>query len=116
MSSSEAQGGVRERWHAGGGGGPAGSVHDNLVLGNLIGTDRTGTSAVPNTINGIRVEFCDRGRPFDPADAPPPDLSRIGGLGIHLVRNIMRDFAYQRAGEWNRIVNSFARFCLSAPI
>lgn len=53
--------------------------------------------------DGVRVEFSDRGQPFDPADAPPPDLSRIGGLGIHLVRNIMSDFAYQRAGEWNRI-------------
>jgi anti-sigma regulatory factor (Ser/Thr protein kinase) len=49
------------------------------------------------------VEFCDRGLPFDPNTAPPPDLSRIGGLGVHLVRNIMQDFQYQRAGEWNRI-------------
>ena len=53
--------------------------------------------------DGVRVEFCDRGRPFDPAGAPPPDPGRIGGLGIHLVRRIMRDFQYQRAGDWNRI-------------
>ncbi len=51
----------------------------------------------------VRVEFCDRGQPFDPATAPPPDPNRIGGLGIHLVRNIMQDFQYQRAGDWNRI-------------
>ena len=53
--------------------------------------------------DGVRVEFRDRGRPFDPATAPPPDLNRVGGLGIHLVRKIMQDFEYQRTGEWNRI-------------
>jgi serine/threonine-protein kinase RsbW len=53
--------------------------------------------------DGVQVEYCDRGTPFDPANAPAPDVSRIGGLGVHLVRNIMRDFKYQRAGEWNRI-------------
>ena len=51
----------------------------------------------------VRVEFRDRGVPFDPTTAPPPDLSRIGGLGIHLVRGLMQDFRYQRAGDWNRI-------------
>jgi anti-sigma regulatory factor (Ser/Thr protein kinase) len=51
----------------------------------------------------VRVEFRDRGVPFDPTTAPPPDLTRIGGLGIHLVRELMRDFRYQRTGEWNRI-------------
>jgi anti-sigma regulatory factor (Ser/Thr protein kinase) len=60
-------------------------------------------------LDGVRVEFRDRGRPFDPAMVPAPDLRapletrRAGGLGIHLVRAIMRDIRYQRAGEWNRI-------------
>jgi anti-sigma regulatory factor (Ser/Thr protein kinase) len=53
--------------------------------------------------DGVRVEFRDRGRPFDPTAAPAPDLSVIGGLGIHLVRGIMDDLEYQRAGEWNLI-------------
>jgi anti-sigma regulatory factor (Ser/Thr protein kinase) len=53
--------------------------------------------------DGVSVEFCDRGKPFDPAAAPAPDPSRIGGLGIHLIRKVMRDVAYRRAGEWNRI-------------
>ena len=51
----------------------------------------------------LRVEYRDRGKPFDPNTAPPPDLSRIGGLGIHLVRNLMTDFHYERSGDWNRI-------------
>jgi anti-sigma regulatory factor (Ser/Thr protein kinase) len=53
--------------------------------------------------DGVRVEFRDRGKAFDPATAPPPDLSKVGGLGIHLVRGLMRDFNYERSGEWNRM-------------
>jgi serine/threonine-protein kinase RsbW len=51
----------------------------------------------------VRVEFRDRGITFDPTTAPPPDLSHIGGLGFHLLRELMHDFRYQRAGEWNRM-------------
>ena len=59
--------------------------------------------------HGVRAEFADRGRPFDPSTAPAPDLDAslaerpLGGLGIHLVRNFMRDLRYERAGDWNRI-------------
>ena len=57
----------------------------------------------------IRVEFSDRGAPFDPSVAPVPNIDapleerRPGGLGIHLVRQLMGDLVYQRSGEWNRI-------------
>jgi anti-sigma regulatory factor (Ser/Thr protein kinase) len=57
----------------------------------------------------VHVEYSDRGRAFDPLSAPPPDLEtrleerRDGGLGIHLVRQIMRDLEYRREGDWNRI-------------
>jgi serine/threonine-protein kinase RsbW len=57
----------------------------------------------------VGVEYRDRGRPFDPMTAPPPDLHtpledrKPGGLGIHLVKQIMHDLQYQRTGEWNRI-------------
>ena len=53
--------------------------------------------------DGVRVEFLDRGRRFDPAGAPSPDPNRIGGLGLHLVRSIMTDIEYRRAGESNCI-------------
>ena len=58
---------------------------------------------------GVHVEFRDRGTPFDPTSAPPADLlqpleeRRGGGLGIHLVREIMREVQYRREGEWNRL-------------
>ena len=62
--------------------------------------------AVPD---GVSVEFADRGRAFDPIAAPPADVAsplaerQIGGLGLHLVRQIMRDLRYERAGEWNQM-------------
>jgi len=49
----------------------------------------------------------DDGRPFDPRDAPPPDLDvsldarRVGGLGMHLVRSSMDTIDYRRDGERN---------------
>lgn len=59
--------------------------------------------------DGVLVEFCDRGAAFDPLSAPAPDLEsplvdRLpGGLGVHLVRQIMSDLRYRRSDEWNRI-------------
>ena len=57
----------------------------------------------------VAVEYGDRGVPFDPTAMAEPDLAaplaerRPGGLGIHLVRQTMRDLQYVRAGEWNRL-------------
>ena len=55
----------------------------------------------------VEVEVEDDGRPFDPLRAPPPDLSLplerrpIGGLGIHLIRNLMDEVSYARQGGRN---------------
>lgn len=57
----------------------------------------------------VRVEFRDRGVPFDPLSAPVPDFDAplaeraAGGLGVHFVRQIMRELQYHRCGEWNRL-------------
>jgi serine/threonine-protein kinase RsbW len=51
----------------------------------------------------------DRARPFDPEDAPPPDLTsawderRIGGLGWHLVRQMVDEVRYESAAGENRL-------------
>lgn len=48
----------------------------------------------------IVTEISDDARPFDPLNAPPPDLDsaieerRIGGLGVHLVKTLMDDVGY----------------------
>jgi anti-sigma regulatory factor (Ser/Thr protein kinase) len=50
----------------------------------------------------VEAEVEDGGRPFDPLQAPPPDLTLpleqrpIGGLGIHLIRNLMDEVSYAR--------------------
>ena len=60
----------------------------------------------------LRVIIRDRGRPFDPHDSPPPDLSsdlvsrKIGGLGVYLVRELADELTYRHdpASGWNELV------------
>jgi serine/threonine-protein kinase RsbW len=91
----------------------------NLVLEELfVNTVRHGgCEGVPDSAHvrlrcaaeGVEVEFRDRGRPFDPTAVPGTDIHASleersgGGLGIHLVREIMRDLDYERDGEWNQL-------------
>lgn len=55
------------------------------------------------------TELSDSGQPFNPLDAPPPELDLdlddkpVGGLGIHLVRQLMDDVQYRREGAYNRL-------------
>lgn len=58
----------------------------------------------------VRVEISDDGRPFDPLhDAVEPDIDApledrpIGGLGIHLVREMMDELHYSRKDGKNRL-------------
>jgi len=57
----------------------------------------------------VAIEFHDRGVPFDPTAAPAPDLEAAlekrggGGLGIHLVRQLVRDLRYRREEDWNHL-------------
>jgi anti-sigma regulatory factor (Ser/Thr protein kinase) len=76
--------------------------------GGCDGVERAVEVRLTMLPDGVRLEYADRGTPFEPLAAPPPDLAapleerRFGGLGIHLVRQIMRDFEYQRTNGWNR--------------
>jgi serine/threonine-protein kinase RsbW len=55
----------------------------------------------------VRAELEDDGQPFNPLAAPGPDTTKpleertIGGLGIHLVRNLMDGLEYKRQGDRN---------------
>lgn len=58
----------------------------------------------------VRVEIADDGQPFDPLnEAPDPDIDasledrQIGGLGIHLVREMMDELHYSRENGRNRL-------------
>jgi len=59
-----------------------------------------------------RVSFTiiDDGQPFDPLQAPSPDLKHdfddmpVGGLGVHLYRQLMDNVSYQRVDHRNILV------------
>ena len=55
----------------------------------------------------VLVEIIDSGAPFNPLDHPVPDVNvsiekrMIGGLGIHLMRNMMDELNYRRIDDKN---------------
>jgi anti-sigma regulatory factor (Ser/Thr protein kinase) len=57
--------------------------------------------------DAVLLEVEDDGRPFDPLQTPPPDLTLplerrpIGGLGVHLIRNLMDEVSYAWIGGRN---------------
>ena len=57
----------------------------------------------------LTMVIADDGHEFNPLDAPPPDLSLaiedrpIGGLGIHLLRELSDDVTYERRDGINRL-------------
>ncbi len=59
--------------------------------------------------NKFLIEFVDDGNPFSSFQATPPDLSLsieerpIGGLGLHLVKNLMDEYAYERIEGQNHL-------------
>jgi serine/threonine-protein kinase RsbW len=57
----------------------------------------------------IEVEIVDDGREFDPRLSPPPEPQpagrrRPGGLGIHMVKQLVDRLEYERVGGRNRTV------------
>lgn len=57
----------------------------------------------------VIAELFDQGQPFDPTQRPAPDLDKpieereIGGLGIHLTRNMVDEIRYAREGQTNHL-------------
>jgi serine/threonine-protein kinase RsbW len=57
--------------------------------------------------DALHVEFRDAGRPFNPLVQPPPDLDGhildrpVGGLGVHLIRELAESVNYVREGPHN---------------
>ncbi len=58
---------------------------------------------------GVAVVVADRGAAFNPlaqtvaAPQGGPEERPVGGLGIHLMRNLVDRLDYRREGEWNRL-------------
>lgn len=57
----------------------------------------------------LTIDVTDDGNPFDPLHAPRPDLSLaaedrpIGGLGLHLLRELSDEVTYERRDGTNRL-------------
>lgn len=77
---------------------PEGGEHEILV------------SILPTGERELRLEIRDDGKAFNPLDTEEPDISQdiderpIGGLGIHLVRQMMDEIEYIRKDEQNILV------------
>ncbi len=86
------------------------------LLANALSHGRTGLDPSSVTVeveldqDRVTVTLTDDGTPFDPfvRDAPDTTLSveerSIGGLGIHLVRQLMDEVSYQRREDHNVVV------------
>ena len=63
--------------------------------------------------SSIVIDVSDDGREFDPVSAPKPDFDLpfeerpVGGLGIHLLRELTSRMTYERAGGRNRLTLVF---------
>jgi serine/threonine-protein kinase RsbW len=87
-------------------------VLDEILL-NIIrhGYDDAGEHQIHVTLDlegaVLTIRFEDDARPFNPLEAPPPDLESpleerpVGGLGIHIVRSVMDAIEYQRHDNHN---------------
>jgi len=98
-------------------GAPADSVQLALeeVVTNVIkyGFDDDGAHDVRVSLSvgedAVLLSIEDDGHPFDPLQAPEPDLDapleqrQVGGLGLHLVRQMVDEATYRRVGDTNRI-------------
>ncbi len=65
--------------------------------------------------DALRVTVEDRCGAFDPLHVPKPatptslEEARVGGLGIHLMRQYARAISYERAGDTNRLTLTIGR-------
>jgi len=85
------------------------------VCTNVIAHGYGGGASDPLSLTTSRrpdaftVMIEDRAPPFDPADAPAPDLGAdwderpIGGVGWHLVRELMDEVRYEAVAAGNRV-------------
>jgi anti-sigma regulatory factor (Ser/Thr protein kinase) len=63
----------------------------------------------------VVIQVADDGRAFNPLESPPPDLDvpfedrPVGGLGVHLIKNLASRLDYVRAGDKNVLTTFIPR-------
>lgn len=66
--------------------------------------------AVRTEPGSVSLTLVDEGRPFDPHSLPPPDLEaapedrEVGGLGVHLMLNLVNEVRYRREEGKNMLM------------
>jgi sigma-B regulation protein RsbU (phosphoserine phosphatase) len=91
------------------------------LLSNIVRAAGTEAQSIQLTLNcaltaqDIVLTFRDNGAEFDPLTTESPDLDAdiadrsIGGLGIHIVRQLADDCVYARVDAWNSFAARLAR-------
>lgn len=67
------------------------------------------------TPEGLKVILRDHGKPFDPSKIPAPNLCPdvkkrpVGGMGLHIMRNLMDEIVFESLGESGNVLTMFKR-------
>jgi serine/threonine-protein kinase RsbW len=86
------------------------TVTNCIKYGYDDSNDHTVDIVVSVDEGALRVEVIDDGRAFNPLEVPEPDMSLamenkpIGGLGIHMLRELADEIRYERPDGTNRLV------------
>lgn len=90
-------------------------VMHGVADGNADGAGGFVALRVQAAQDALRVTVEDRCGAFDPLHVPTPEIpesletARVGGLGIHLMRQYARAISYERAGDVNRLTLTIGR-------
>ena len=82
----------------------------NCIKYGYSDTDEHTVEIVFSVVDGVlTIDVMDDGNPFNPLEAPGPDFSvaaeqrPIGGLGLHLLRELSDEQRYERRDGTNRL-------------
>lgn len=82
----------------------------NCIKYGYSDTDEHTVEIIFSVVDGVlTIDVTDDGNPFNPLEAPGPDFSvaaeqrPIGGLGLHLLRELSDEQRYERRDGTNRL-------------
>ena len=82
----------------------------NVLLHGYDGQPGPVTICVENVNDDLRVVLTDSAPPFDPTRVPPPDIflpledRPLGGLGVHMMRQLTDELVYRALDDGNELV------------
>jgi anti-sigma regulatory factor (Ser/Thr protein kinase) len=89
-------------------------IFSNIVFHGYAGADgKIRAKAFVDQGGRFCIQFRDWGSPFNPLEQGPPNLEQdfaereIGGLGIHLVKQLAHEIHYVREGDSNILTVCF---------